>query len=110
MNRNNLVQSIFKFSDGEDQRTFRIGDHGGIDAANASRVFPEIRLIENRLVVYEDSVIYAETPPSSLDLPTTLDFDLNTIVAGNGPAEQLNFALGTVALLPPPGMFCSTFC
>ena len=107
MNRNNLVETIFKFSDGQNTRTFRIASEGGIDAVNASRVFPEISLIENRLVVFEDFVIYNEAPPSDLDLPTTLDFDLNLIVVGQGSLfiqELLPFAVGTVALIPPPGM------
>ena len=108
LNRNNLVETIFRFSDGEAQRTFQFAEHGGIDAVNASHVFPEIRLIENRLVVYEDSIIYNQAPPSTLELPTTLDFDLSVIVVGPSNFLQLNnFALGTVALLPPSGMFRS---
>ena len=104
LNRNNLVETVFKFSDGEDQRTFQFTEHGGIDAVNASGVFPEIRLIDNRLVVYEDRVIYNQAPPTSFELPTTLDFDLSTIVVGPNNFEQLNnFALGTVALLSPSG-------
>ena len=109
MVRNNLVESIFKFSDGQNQRTFAIAAQGGIDAVNASRVFPEIRLIENRLVVYEDYVIYqAAPPPEYVELPVTFDFDLNLIVIGRDPSviqEHLPFAVGTVTLtLPPPGM------
>ena len=107
MVRNNLVESILKFSDGQNQRTFAIAAQGGIDAVNASRMFPEIRLIENRLVVYEESVIYLQAPPSTLSLPTTLDFDLNLIVVGQNSQniqESLPFAVGTVALIPPPGM------
>ena len=82
MVRNNLVQSIFRLSDGQNQRTFFIRNRGGIRAVNESRLFPEITLIENGLVVYEDHIIYQEAPPSSLELPTTLDFDLNLIVVG----------------------------
>ena len=107
MVRNNLVQAIFKFSDGQNQRTFAIRANGGIDAVNASRVFPEIRLIENRLVVFEDFIIYQEVPPSTLQLPTTLDFDLNLIVVGRDSAiiqELLPFAVGRVAIIPPPCM------
>ena len=110
MVRNNLVQTIFKLSDGQNQRTFAIAANEGIDAVNASRVFPEIRLIENRLVVFEDFVIYQQAPPSTLQLPTTLDFDLNLIVVGQGSAiiqELLPFAEGRVAIIPPPGMFAS---
>ena len=108
MVRNNLVESIFKFSDGQNFRLFAIDTQGGIDAVNASRVFPEITLIENRLVVYEDSVIYQETPPSSLQLPTVLDFDLNFIAVGRNYIdiqEVLPFAVGRVILNPPtPGI------
>ena len=39
MVRNNLVESIFKFSSGQNQGTFAIGTQGGIDAVNASCVF-----------------------------------------------------------------------
>ena len=105
MVRNNLVERIFKFSDGQNTRTFGIAAQGGIDAVNASRVFPELRLIENRLVVYTDRIIYQEAPPSSLELPNTLDFELNLIVVGRGSLsiqESLPFAIGTVALIPPP--------
>ena len=107
MVRSNLVEQIFKFSDGQNQRTYAIGARGGIEAVNASGVFPEIRLIENRLVVYEDYVIYQQAPPPELELPTTLDFDLNFIVVGEDPTniqELLPFAVATVALIPPPGM------
>ena len=105
MFRNNLVESIFRFSDGRNFRVFEVGTQGGIDAVNASQVFPEIRLIENRLVVYEDFVIYQETPPSSLELPTVLDFDLNFIAVGRNyidVQQLLPFAVGTVILNPPP--------
>ena len=106
MVRNNLVESIFKFSDGQNQRTFAIAAQGGIDAVNASHVFPELRLIENRLATYEDFVIYQEAPPSSLELPAVLDFDLNLIVVGRNSLaieEFLPFAVGEVTLIPPPG-------
>ena len=105
---NNLVLAIFKFSDGQNERTFTIAAQGGIDAVNASRVFPEIRLIENRQVVFEDFVIYQQAPPSALQLPTTLDFDLNLIIFGQGNAivqEFPPFAEGMVALIPPPGSY-----
>ena len=104
--RSNLVEKIFSFSDGQSQRTFAIGFNGGIDAVNASRVFPEIRLIENRLVVFEDSVIYQEAPStdSELQLPTTFHFDLNLIIVGRDSVtiEQFfPFAIGTVVLTLP---------
>ena len=108
MARNNIVERIFKFSDGHNQRTFAIADNGGIDAVNASRVFPEIRLIEtmmprSRLLIYEDCVIYQEAPPSEFQLPVTLDFDLNLIVVGQGSTahEFSPLAVGTVMLTPP---------
>ena len=106
MVRGNLVESIFKFSDGQNIRTFAISAQGGIDAVNASRVFPEVRLIENRLVVFEDYIIYQAVPPPDILLPTTLDFDLNLIIVGQDSTnvqELLPFAVGTVVLLPPPG-------
>ena len=106
MVRSNLVERIFKFSDGQNQRTFGIGAQGGIDAVNASRVYPEIRLIENRLEVYEDFVIYQEAPPSDLEIPAVLNFDLNVIVVGRNSLaieELLPFAIGEVTLIPPPG-------
>ena len=109
MVRNNLVESIFKLSDGQNQRTFPIISQGGIDAMNASRVFPEIILVENRLVVYEDYVIYQVAPPSEIQLPTILDFDLNLIVVGRyslNIQECLPFAVGTVMIRTlPPGMY-----
>ena len=109
MVRSNQVERIFKFSDGQNQRTFAIAAQGGIDAVNASRVFPEIRLIENRLVVFEDYVIYQAAPPPGLQVPFVLNFDLNLIVIGRGSVniqEFLPFAVGTVALTLPPGMAC----
>ena len=104
MVRNNLVQRIFKFSDGANERRFLISLEGGIVSVNSSRRFPEIRLIDNRYAIYEDSVIYQEAPPSSLELPTTLNFDLNLLVVGEVIAdvqEQSPFAVGTVFLAEP---------
>ena len=111
MNRNNLVESIFKFSDGQNQRTFRFND--GIIAANSSGTLPsEFRLLENGLVVFEDFVIYHQAPPPTLELPTTLDFDLSILALGHDPttSQPVNFAIGTVALIPPPGMQTITIC
>ena len=104
--RNNLVQSIFRFSDGSTDRQFLINLAGGIDAANASRLFPEIRLYDSRYILYEDSVIYQQAPPSTLELPTALDFELNILVVGvvTTDVSSLNpFAVGTVSLTEPPG-------
>ena len=106
--RSRLVESIFKFSNGQNQRTFFIAPYGGIGAVNASRVFPEIRLIENRLVVYEDSVIYHTVLPTYYDLPVVFDFELNVIVVGRYSSvirELLPFAVGTVIFTHPPGIF-----
>ena len=106
MVRSNQVERIFKFSDGQNQRTFGIGAQGGIDTVNSSRIFPEIRLIENRLVVYEEYIIYQGAPGSDIMLPAMLDFDLNLIVVGRDSLtirELLPFAVGTVELIPPPG-------
>ena len=105
MNRNNLVEMIFTFSDGENQRTIGIGAQGGIDAVNASRSIPEIRLTENRLVVYEDAIIYNSAPPPDYDISIPLDFDLSLIVVGyqSQIVQDLPlFAIGTVQLIEPP--------
>ena len=105
MNQNNLVLSIFKFSDDQNFRQFLIAAQGGIDVVNASRVFPEIRLIENRLVVYEDSVIFQEIPSSFVELPTTLEIELHFIAVGRDyiDVQQLSpFAIGRVTLNPLP--------
>ena len=105
MNRNNLVDSIFRFSDLSNQRTFTFGS--GIDAANASGRFPEIRLLQNRLVVFEDFIIYQQAPPPSLNLPTTLDFDMSVLVVAPDQenTQSLRFAVGAVDLIPPPGEY-----
>ena len=106
MNRNNLVDSIFKFSNGQNQRTFTFYD--GIIAANASGKLPsEIRLLENRWVVFEDFIIYYQAPPPSLDLPTTLDFDMSIVAIGIDPSNNqvVTFAVGIVNLIPPPGEY-----
>ena len=115
MVQGNLVERIFKFSDGTNQRTFQIAANGGIDAVNASRVYPKISLIEvmtKRLVVLEDYVIYQAAPPPDFELPITLNFDLNLIAVGQDPSliqERLPFAVGTVVLIPP-GILCITNC
>ena len=104
LNRNNLVESIFRFSDSNVGRTFTFSD--GIVAANASGTLPpQFRLLVNRLVVFEDSVIYYQRPPPSLALPVTLDFDLSILAASldTGLSESVRFAVGTVDLFPPPG-------
>ena len=99
MNRDNLVAQTFRFGDnGQTTRPYTF--FGGINAANASGQLPrEIRVLENGLVVLEDSVIYIAP---DLVFPPTLDFDLSVIVIGPGGANtiQTNFALGTVELIP----------
>ena len=106
MSRNNLVNSIFKFSDSTNQRTFAFGN--GFVAANASGTLPpQFGFLESRLVVFEDFIIYQQAPPPSLDLPTTLDFDLAIVVVGRDSinSQSVRFAIGTVALIPPPGEY-----
>ena len=108
MNRNNLVESIFRFSDGQNTRTFVF--NYGVVAANASGILPpEVSLLQNRLVyvLLEDFVIYQRAPPPSLSLPATLDFDLSIIVVGTDPinSQSIRFAVGTVTLIPPPGEY-----
>lgn len=106
MVQNDLVQRIFRFSNGTNEKQFLIGLEGGIIAVNASRTFPEIRLIDNRYAVYEDHIIYQEDPPSYLELPTTLNFNLSLVVTGeeeNETREQSPFAVGTVFITEPPG-------
>ena len=101
MYRNILVASTFRFSDDQSTRTFTF--IGGINAANASGLIPsEIRVLENGLVVFEDFVIYRQAPPPELEIPITLEFDLNIIVVGRGGANtiQTDFAVGIVDLIP----------
>ena len=113
--RSNLVQRIFRFSDGSDQRQFNIVNEGGIVAVNASRIFPEIRLINDDFVVYEDNVTYHQAPPPDLQLPTTLDFDLNLIAAGIGRENSEHLQLtestvGNIFITEPLGKLCIIFC
>ena len=99
--RDNLVAQTFRFGDNDQTaRVFIFID--GINTANASGLLPpEIRLLENGLVVLEDSVIYISP---DFNLPPTLDFDLSVIVVGRGGANamQTDFAVATIALIPPP--------
>ena len=106
LNRNNLVESLFKFSNSQNQRTFSFNE--GVVAANASGMLPpQVTLLENRFVVFDDYVIYQEAPPSSLQLPTTLDFDLSVLVVAfdSGNSQSVRFAVGIVSLIPPPGNY-----
>ena len=103
--QNNFAERIFSFSNYRQQRNFSISDHGGVDAVNASNVFPELRLLQNRFLVYEDDVIYSYQDgfsSSSTQLPTTVDFDLNLFVSGQNSdniEERIPFAVATVALI-----------
>ena len=102
LNRDNRVARTFRFGD-NGQTTRQYTFTGGINAANASgQLPPEIRVLENGLVVLEDSVIYISP---DFEFSTTLNFDLCVIVVGRGPgatANQTHFAVGTVDLIPPP--------
>ena len=75
---------------------------------NASRLYPEIRLIDDRYIVYEDNITYQEAPPQTLELPATLSFELNLLVVGQVTTEiqeQSPFAIGIVAInMLPPSM------
>ena len=112
MNRNSLVDSIFKFSHDSNQRT--IVFNGGVVAANASGMLPpQVRLLENRLVIFEDTVIYFQAPPPSLELPTTLDFDMSIVAVSQldpSRSESFRYAIGTVSLVPPPGEYGYYLC
>ena len=100
MNRNRLVESIFKLSDGQNVRSFAITAQGGIGVVNITNLFPEIQFINNRLVLFEDSVIYQQAPPTSLGLPTALDFDLNFIAVGRNYFDVVHIAVGRVTINP----------
>ena len=104
LNRGFQVTTIFRFSGSEFTKQFTFDE--GVIAANASGTLPpEISLLENNLAVFEDFVIYNQRPPPSLELPATLDFDLTIIVLGGGDnpiTQNVDFALGTVDLIPPP--------
>ena len=65
MVRGNLVERIFKFSDGTNQRTFQIAANGGIDAVNASRVIPEINLIQ---AMAKSCLLYTSPSPRDATL------------------------------------------
>ena len=103
LNRDNQVARTFRFGDnGQTTRPFTF--IGGINAENAAGLLPpEIRVLENGLVVLEDSVIYTSQDIGLTD-PLILDFDLSIIVVGRGPGastNQTNFGIGRVALIPP---------
>ena len=106
MNRDNQVARTFRFGDnGQTVRTYTF--IGGINAENASGLLPhEIRVLDNGLVVLEDSVIYI-APDYIIEImdPDRLDFQLSVIVLGRGPGARTNqtdFVVATVGLIPPP--------
>ena len=109
MNRNNFVESIFQFSDGSNQRRFAIGNEGGIVAVNTSRVFPELKLLNEQYIIYHDYIIYNSAAAASyyyyLRYSTTLDFDISLLLVGINPVEsvQRQFATATITILSPPG-------
>ena len=104
LNRDNQVARTFRFGDnGQTTRPYTF--IGGINAENAAGLLPpEIRVLENGLVVLEDSIIYISPDIEVVD-PDRLEFDLSVIVLGRGPGARSNstdFAVATVDLIPPP--------
>ena len=103
--QNEFAETIFAFSNNQHKRNFPIGKHGGIDAVNTSRVFPEIILLQSRLLVYEDYVIYSYQdgfPLSDMQSPTTIDLDLNMVVLGqnsDNTEEHSTFAIAIIELI-----------
>jgi hypothetical protein len=85
-----------------------IAAQGGIDAENVSRLFPEITVIDNRLVVYEDYVIYQQPPPPFIELPVRFDFDMYFVAVGRNFSvyqELEHLPVGRVTVTLPPGNF-----
>ena len=103
--RNYLVETVFGFNSGQNYKVFDVAAQGGIGAENVSRLFPEITVIENGLVVYEDYVIYQQSPPPLLELPAVFDFDLYISAVGrNFSVYQEVRPVGTVTVTLPPGI------
>ena len=103
--QNRLAETVLGFTDGENNyRVLEIGALGGIDSDNVSSLYPEITVIENRLVVYEDYVIYQQPPPPSIELPVVLDFDLYFVIFGRNFSVYQE-AVGTVTITLPPGTY-----
>ena len=100
--QNDFAEKIFTFSNHQHTRNFSIGNHRVV---NAAKVYPEIRLLQDRLLVYEDCVIYSYQdtfPMNSMKLQTTIDLDLNLIVLGQNPEnveERFPLAVATVELI-----------
>ena len=114
--RNYLSERIFSFSNYQQQQHFSINKHGGIDAVNASNIFPEITLFNNRIVIYEDVVIYSHENNFSVsitNLPSRVNIDLNVVILGINTGnfeERTPFAEATVTLIqdPPQGIILVT--
>jgi hypothetical protein len=106
--RNYLSERIFSFSNYQQERHFSISKHGGIDAVNASNIFPEITLLNNRIVIYEDVVIYSHENNffiSNTNLPSRVNIDLNVVILGVSTGkfeERTPFADATVTIIQDP--------
>ena len=108
--QNRLAETVLGFTGGENYnyRVLEIGALGGIDSDNVSSLYPEITVIENRLVVYEDYVIYQQPPPPFIELPVVLDFDLYFIAFSRNFSvyqEVWPLAVGRVTITLPPGTY-----
>ncbi len=90
MVRNSQVERIFKISNGQNQKLIEISN--GITGINDQ---PELTLIDNTYLVYEDFIIYGNAPLEDLPLPTILDFDLSVFITGD---QQSNVIIGPSAL------------
>ena len=108
LTRNYVVETVFGFKGGQNYRVFDIAGQGGIDSENVTRLFPEITVIENGLVVYEDYVIYQQLPPPFFELPVDFDFDLYYVAVGRNFSiyqELGSMPVGRVTITLPPGIF-----
>jgi hypothetical protein len=105
---NYLSERIFSFSNYQQERHFSINKHGGIDAVNVSNIFPEITLLNNRIVIYDDVVIYSHESDffiSNTNLPSRVNIDLNVVILGVSTGnfeERTPFADATVTLIQDP--------
>ena len=96
---------LFSFSNYQQQRHFSISKHGGIN----------ITLITNRIVVYDDHIIYngyEHDTLSNVKLPSAVELHLNVATKRNNSddtEEHTPFAVATVAIIqdPPQGYFCN---
>ena len=105
LTRNYVVNTVFGFKGGLNYRVIDIAGQGGIDSENVTRLFPEITVVENRLVVYEDYVIYQQLLPPFFALPVVFDFDLYFITVGrNFSVYQELIRIGRIMVTLPPGI------